>query len=232
MQPSTSDKDPARLRPKTQPHLGNPGPSPDRVSGKPPPNDSKPSRSKTGLWLLAIAAVAVAGLMLAPAQRDTGGSAAEQTQPAYQKHLNPSTQALGLAAKDLDQRATDQARQAVRQGKPIPGLPSASAELKKDAAAGKVKMYSIRFYDTVAVDGDHIRVSIDGAGTIGPFLLTHAGTIIRVPVTDGKPLPRVMVEAVKDGNGGVTVGAQASTGVWYSSVLAVGQSQQVPLLGK
>jgi hypothetical protein len=154
---------------------------------------------------------------------------AEEAMPNYQKNkqADPRVPAV-FAAKDIDQRATDAARQAAQRGEPIAGVTNPSPQFIDAVKAGKVTFYAVRAYDTCAEDGDVVTLRIPAGGEIGPIPLTIAGTVVSVPVVQGFPAS-ISVLAVKDGVGGVTLGIQTSGGVWFSKVMAVGESETMAL---
>lgn len=161
--------------------------------------------------------------------RDSTYAGPEDQAPAYKQHQTASANPVRLGSSDIDRQLTRTATAAAQQGEPIPGIPNPSPALIDGLKAGKVTFYKIHVYDTCAEDGDIVSIVASNGGNFGPVNLTHAGTTYSVPVIDGQP-PRVTLRADKDGNGGITVGAQTSGGVWYSAVIPEGGSQVIPLV--
>lgn len=83
-------------------------------------------------------------------------------------------------------------------------------------------IFSMRLIDDVAQDGDVVQISIDGV-PMSFLSLTHAGATLEIPLKKGES-HRITVTAVRDGNGGVTLGLQTSAGMIVSRNMAVGES--------
>lgn len=234
--------DPERLRPQREdakmqrpdrePRMQSPGDG--SKEGPPAPNQTSGGRTgakSSGGFLLKILAVvllAVAGWFY------FGNSPAVYTgpddlAPNYQKNKNsnPNTPAV-FAAKDIDHAKTDAVKAAALRGDVLPGILDPSPAFMEAARKGEVTFYAVRVYDTCAEDGDVVTIQIPIGGRIGPIPLTIAGTTISIPVVSGQPA-QVTIVAEKDGVGGVTLGAQTSTGIWYSSVLPVGGTETMLL---
>jgi hypothetical protein len=153
----------------------------------------------------------------------------EELAPNYNKNKNADVRVPAvLASKDIDQKRTDEARAAALRGDPIPGVNNPSPQFVDAVKRGDVKFYAVRAYDTCAEDGDVVTLRIPMGGEIGPIPLTIAGTVVTVPVVTGQPAT-MQVVAVKDGVGGVTLGVQTSGGVWFSKVMAPGETETMNL---
>lgn len=83
-------------------------------------------------------------------------------------------------------------------------------------------IFSMRLIDDVAQDGDVVQISVDGV-PMSYLSLTHAGATLEIPLKKGES-HRITVTAVRDGNGGVTLGLQTSAGMIVSRNMAVGES--------
>lgn len=83
-------------------------------------------------------------------------------------------------------------------------------------------IFSMRLIDDVAQDGDVVQISIDGV-PMSYLSLSHAGATLEIPLKKGES-HRITVTAVRDGNGGITLGLQTSAGTILSRNMAVGES--------
>jgi hypothetical protein len=196
--------------------------------GGPGGGSKPPSSGGTLFKVLAVAVLAVVGWFYfgrAPAIY-TGP---EEAAPNYQKNKNadPSVPAV-FSSRDIDRARTDAAKQAALRGDPIPGVTNPSPAFLDAVKKGDVTFYAVRAYDTCAEDGDVVTLRLPIGADIGPIPLTIAGTTVSIPVVAGQPAT-VSVIAIKDGVGGVTVGVQTSGGVWFSKVMAVGESETMGL---
>jgi hypothetical protein len=252
MEPDAPKLDPQRPRP-SGPGLSRPAADtePSRPSGptepaapqaRPPaPAPPPPPKSRTGLWIAAIiiaAFLAVGYAVVGGGGGNPSGSgitagdkliASETQSPEYQKHKNRvAGSAAKLSSADLNAQQTQAAIDAVKAGQPIPGLTSASPELKAAVQKGDVKFYTVRAYDTCAEDGDWVTLTTSNGAKIGSFMLLKAGTTVSIPVIGGQ-IPKLQLTGDKDGVGGITVGVITSGGTWYSSILSPGESEEIPL---
>ncbi|HTS26632.1 MAG TPA: hypothetical protein VMH81_12220 [Bryobacteraceae bacterium] len=188
---------------------------------------SKPIVAGPLVKIVALGALLVGGwFWFKPAPVYTGP---EEMAPHYtdNKNADPRVPAI-FAAKDINHKLTDDARQAAQRGEPIPGITNPSPALIDAVKNGKVTFYAVRAYDTCAEDGDVVTLRLPIGGEIGPIPLTIAGTVVSIPVVEGQPAA-VTVVGVRDGVGGITVGVQTSGGVWYSKVMAVGETENMAL---
>ncbi|HLK65503.1 MAG TPA: hypothetical protein VKU19_18830 [Bryobacteraceae bacterium] len=180
--------------------------------------------------LLGVAALGIAAILwLKPAADPHYTGPPEEASPHYNdnKNSNPNMPAI-LPARDIDRKRTMEAQQAAQRGDPIPGITNPSRALIDAIKNGKVTFYAVRAYDTCAEDGDVVTLKLPSGGEIGPIPLTIAGTVVSIPVVEGQPAS-VTVVGVKDGVGGITLGVQSSGGTWFSKVMAVGESETMPL---
>ena len=207
------------------PHAGPPSATPPG-----PPTQPKPAMAGMLPKIVAVAVLALGGWFYFGA----GGSKSysgppEDASPNYQKNKQfNGSQPMQLSPRDMDRARTEAVRQAALRGQPLPGITNPSQALIDAAKNGQLTFYSVRVWDTCAEDGDVVTIRIPIGGEIGPIPLTNAGTVVSVPVVTGQPAS-VTIVAVKDGVGGVTLGAQTSTGVWFSEVMPVGGTETMPL---
>ena len=164
------------------------------------------------------------------AHQATGGD------PAVTASTGAARAAMGALVPgqqpDLDtlMKAVQKDAPAIVQGLQAGGLslppmhPRDQALLAQQIAHGDTQFYEMRFYDHCAEDGDWIAVRLDNGMLWGPFMITHAGTTIRVPISSSRP-PRIQIIGHIDGGGGITVAAETAGGNWFSGVLAPGQSE-------
>ena len=228
--------EPERLRPERQ--TGGGQPEVRRADARRPPSEPKREPpapgpgggSSSGMLLKIVGVLLLAVVAFFYFGRGPAVYAGPDDQaPNYEKHKhwNPATPAV-LAATDIDVSRTQAAKAAALRGDPIPGVSNASPQFIEAVKRGDVTFYALRVYDTCAEDGDVVRLQIPIGAEVGPIPLTIAGTVISVPVVKGEPA-EVNLIAVKDGVGGVTMGAQSSGGVWFSSVMQPGESERMPL---
>jgi len=127
---------------------------------------------------------------------------------------------------------------AAPENRPSSPLPVAPPELISPAAAAPqsvltargreavrsdgYSIFSMRLIDDVAQDGDVVQISIDGV-PMSYLSLSHAGATLEIPLKKGES-HRITVTAVRDGNGGITLGLQTSAGTIVSRNMAVGES--------
>ena len=131
-----------------------------------------------------------------------------------------SIKELSLTKSDLNSKITDQVRQMLNKGEVPDILNGASPEIIEKVKNGQMSFYSIRMVDTLAQDGDVVKVSINGLPA-GMITLSHAGAYISLPLFPGQ-LNSLQIQAIEDGGGGVTFGAYSSTGQVYSKIMKVG----------
>ncbi len=196
-----------------------------------PPAPAPGGGSGSGMMLKIVAVLVLAVVAFFYFGRGPSAFAGPEDQaPNYEKHKhwNPATPAV-LAVKDIDTSRTQEAKAAALRGEPIPGISNPSPQFVDAVKRGDVTFYALRVYDTCAEDGDVVKLQIPIGAEVGPIPLTIAGTVISVPVVKGEPA-EVNLIAVKDGVGGVTMGAQSSGGVWFSSVMQPGESERMPLI--
>ena len=207
----------------------NAGNSDSSATAGPPASTTLP----TPRWLLAAvatAAVALGAYLLLPGAGTWNG--AENQAPQYQHHLPLAALStippVLVSDDDIDHETTQVAVAAAKSGTTAKGLTPMSPQMNQELIQGDIDFYSMHFYDTCAEDGDIVSVSLDNGTTYGPIPITHRGTTISIPVNKSKP-PRITLHALKDGDGGVTVGVKTSDGVWYSAVLPEGATQPIPM---
>jgi hypothetical protein len=191
------------------------------------PGGSDIQRWSGSAWgkILAVGALVVGGWWYLGGSHSSITGAEQGAQ--YKQHQQASASMVsGLSPTDIDQQMTQQARVAVQTGQAIPDLPNPSPKLIDAIKKGDVKFYRVRAYDTCDEDGDYVTISSDSGVSYGPFMLTNAGRWLTIPVI-GDKTPTVTMTGIKDGVGGITAGVETSTGIWYSKVLAPGDTEPI-----
>jgi hypothetical protein len=92
-------------------------------------------------------------------------------------------------------------------------------------ADGSVRLAAVTVWDTMAEDGD--MVELTAAGFSQRVTIMHKPATFFLPLNPGGS---VVITAVRDGGGGVTLGVSTITGKLALPVLAVGQSVEIPAL--
>jgi|ERR1017187_408285 hypothetical protein len=204
----------------------------DQTTGKKPGSEGGSKPSSSGGMLLKVIAVlilAVVGWFYFGRGPSAYTGPPEESAPNYDKNKNADERVPAVfAPQDIDRQRTDAARQAAQRGDPIPGVNNPSKAFVEAVKRGDVTFYAVRAYDTCYEDGDVVTLRLPMGGDIGPIPLTVAGTTVSVPVVTGQPAT-LSVHADKDGVGGVTLGIQTSGGVWFSKVMAPGESETMNL---
>ncbi|MBK8246792.1 MAG: hypothetical protein IPK85_05270 [Gemmatimonadetes bacterium] len=174
-----------------------------------------------GLMICGLAA----GRTIAITRGGAGGSESGAVGYAVHVAANPNAP-LNVGANDF--RGLQQVVASVDPALVPMNVDGATAELLHSLQAGATEFASVRLFDTVAEDGDVVTLTTDTGARFGPFRLTNAGNVVNIPVAGGR-LPTLTLHAIKDGNGGVTVGATTSVGTWYSGIIPEGGQQVVPM---
>ncbi len=180
-------------------------------------------RPRGRAWKLlgaAAAALVAWAVLLAPSPPDG------PSHPRYHHHIESPATEIIVGDEDIDRANTQAARtgnEATLASEPLVATltPGARAEIR----AGDARYYHIFLFDNCDEDGDIVQVYFNGA-LLGEVPITHAGTTISVPVTQGAA-GLLQIVAVHDGQGGITVAFQTSAGRRYSRILQVGESQVV-----
>lgn len=89
---------------------------------------------------------------------------------------------------------------------------------------GSARFFRLRLFDCCDEDGDVVDLSVDGC-SYGAVPLTHAGTVVSVPLTPGTTV--ITLRGVRDGGGSITVSFQTSLGDYFSQPLEVGEECQI-----
>jgi hypothetical protein len=225
--PERTDSAERIQRPEAPPASGG-----ERSSAQAPskttPGSPKPGSSRgTLLKVLAVVFLAVLGWMYFGRTHPAAG--AEEAAPNYQKNknANPAVPAV-LTSRDLDRAKAQAVQAAALAGNPLPGITNPSPAFIEAAKRGDVNFYVMRVFDSCAEDGDVVTIQLPEGGEIGPIPLTIAGTTISIPVVAGQP-PSVRIVGIKDGVGGITVGAESSGGTWFSEIMPVGGTEDMLL---
>lgn len=91
-------------------------------------------------------------------------------------------------------------------------------------ASKRLQLARITLWDTHAQDGDVVAVA--SAGYHREVLITHAPQRIMIPV-DGSTTLQII--GVRDGGGGITLGAEGADSTVMMPIMSVGQTITVPL---
>jgi len=103
-------------------------------------------------------------------------------------------------------------------------LPAEQATaLERDLAEADTRLAYVTVWDDYAEDGDVI--TIESAGFTKTVSLTNAPQRFVVPIAGGM----ITMRGVRDGGGGITMGAQAAGGPVLVPVIAPGETVQVPV---
>ena len=97
--------------------------------------------------------------------------------------------------------------------------------LKEALSDRQVRLGRLVVWDNVAVDGDAILLSSIGFSQTIP--ITHERQILYLPVVTGGS---AQITALRDGEGGVTLGVQTMIGPVFLPRLAVGDTVEIPVL--
>jgi hypothetical protein len=97
--------------------------------------------------------------------------------------------------------------------------PTANAQAK-----GALRLAWLTLWDTDAQDGDQVRIDSSGFSTV--VTLANAPLTFAVPVPDGGV---VNITGVRDGGGGITVGAMSGVSRVALPIMSVGQVLGVPV---
>ncbi len=190
------------------------------------------TRSRTSRWLmlgLVVMGLGTGGYM---AMRADAPGTTESASSAYSLHQNADLSApIRVSSADLDVARAAQPDMPARASEIIADVSGASPELQAAIAAHSVQYVTVRVFDTCSEDGDVVSLSTDTGATFGPFTISNAGSTVSIPVVGGRA-PRITLHALKDGNGGITVGATTSMGTWYSGILPEGGTQIVSMIDR
>ena len=97
--------------------------------------------------------------------------------------------------------------------------------LAEKLADGSVRLAAVTIWDTVDEDGD--TVDVTAAGFSQRLVIMHKPKMFFLPVQPGGS---VVIKAVRDGGGGITLGVSTILGPYPMPALAVGQSVEIPAL--
>ncbi|MBK7831036.1 MAG: hypothetical protein IPJ56_01480 [Gemmatimonadetes bacterium] len=179
-------------------------------------------------------ALIAGGLLTGGVLATRGGTAApsDSAAAAYAAHQNADPRTpIQFSVADLDGVRAAQPDMPARPTEVAPDVSAAGPELQAAMAAHTVQYVTVRVFDTAAEDGDVVSLSTDTGAKFGPFTLTNAGSTVSIPVVGGR-VPQITLQALKDGNGGITVGAQTSVNTWYSGILPEGGTQVVSTVSR
>lgn len=105
-------------------------------------------------------------------------------------------------------------------------MPEAEKQrLAEKLADGSVRLAAVTVWDTMDEDGDVVEIS--AAGFVQRVTIMHKPATFFLPLHPGGS---VMIKAVHDGYGGVTLGVRTITGNLRLPRLGVGQSVEIPAL--
>ena len=105
-------------------------------------------------------------------------------------------------------------------------MPEAEKQrLAEKLADGSVRLAAVTIWDTMDEDGDIVEIS--AAGFVQRVTIMHKPATFFLPLHPGGS---VIIKAVHDGYGGVTLGVRTITGNLPLPPLVVGQSLEIPAL--
>jgi hypothetical protein len=97
--------------------------------------------------------------------------------------------------------------------------------LKAKLSEGQMRLGRLIVWDNVAVDGDAI--ALTAMGFTQTISITHERQKLYLPVVNGGT---AHITALRDGEGGVTLGVQTMIGPVFLPRLAVGDTVEIPIL--
>ncbi len=124
----------------------------------------------------------------------------------------------------LDRADTTQSLSYLDKSVPDPQQKAAFADQIKSK---KVDMAAIGFYDDCAEDGDVVSIQSGPVNVVVP--LTHSVQYVLIPVPQGQTA-KVLINGIKDGTGGITLGMVTPAGIVHMPAIAPGQ--QISFLAK
>lgn len=95
---------------------------------------------------------------------------------------------------------------------------------RQEVMAGNATFHRFLIYDFWDQDGDVVEIAVNGT-TLGIVAMSNRGTHLTLPLRPGETA-RVSIRAVRDGGGGVTLGARSSVGEARTRIMAVGESDE------
>jgi len=98
-----------------------------------------------------------------------------------------------------------------------------TGEQQRAVAEGSAGLFRLHVVDSVAEDGDAVSLTLNGIA-YGAYWLAHQGFDVTVALTRNS-VSQLVVQAVEDGGGGVTLGVQTSTGEQRTRVMQVGETE-------
>lgn len=169
---------------------------------------------KTGLALALAGTFLFGGLQLMKAPERIPASTPITSVVAQKERV------LTISKVDVNEKLTTEVRQKLDQGIIPEELKESSPEVIEKIKNKEMSMYTLRVIDTAVNDGDVVGVSVNNLA-IGQIALTNEGAEIQVPLVNNQEQV-LKINAVRDGGGGVTFGAQSSTGKAMTRVMNVG----------
>tara|TARA_B100000927_G_scaffold278656_1_gene261536 strand:+ start:273 stop:929 length:657 start_codon:yes stop_codon:yes gene_type:complete len=179
----------------------------------PPHRDDKPTNLKLkvfGLALLLIAGTYGTFNFHAPE---------EKVYPTVSRNLS-SVKKLILSKDIKNISLTKSIQNELAKGKVPEVIKNADPIIVQKIKSGEMSFYTLKVVDTIAQDGDIVKVFINGM----PFsiiTLTHIGADISIPLFT-ENTNTLQIQAIQDGGGGVTFGAYSNLGQVYTKIMNVG----------
>lgn len=130
---------------------------------------------------------------------------------------------ISLTKAEVNEALTAEVIQKLKNKEPVEMFSETSPELLAKLLNGNAKIYAVKVFDTAAEDGDVVELSINDY-KLSTVYLSHLGNTVYVPLemNQGQDFK---ITAIKDGRGGVTMGAQTSQGQAVTRVMSPGEQE-------
>ena len=143
----------------------------------------------------------------------------EKVLPTVSRNLS-SVKKLVLSKTNKNTPLTKSIQNELAKGKMPEVIKNADPIIVEKIKSGEMSFYTLKVVDTIAQDGDIVKVFINGV----PFsiiTLTHIGADISIPLST-ESTNTLQIQAIQDGGGGVTFGAYSNLGQVYTKIMNVG----------
>ena len=128
---------------------------------------------------------------------------------------------LMISSENLNWELTNSVRKELSFGRTPDFLKQASPEIIAKIKSEQMSFYKLKIVDTIAQDGDIVKIYIDNL-PYAIITLSHIGAEISIPLQKGI-INSLQVHAIFDGGGGVTFGAYSNSGEVFSKVMQIGE---------
>ncbi len=187
---------------------------PSKAYTNKPNFDAYFKKSKWSALLLMALVIASGIYLMKNNDADKSSDKTQQTQSILQNVI--------LGVQDEDLATTKAVKESLLKGEVPKILEQAAPEIKTKILSGEMSFYKFKVFDSVHEDGDIVEIFINGM-PFGYIDMNNDGTTISLPLAAGQ-LQNVAVKGVRDGGGGITFGAQTSSGEIHLRVLDVGET--------